>query len=143
MQLDKYDKKIAALLVKDARQSVSDISRQVNLSRSAVTDRIKRMEINGYITGYHAHLAQDSEQAVSAYFALSFRPLACEQLMPLIEAIPEIKLAHSISGDVDLILLVEAPNMARLNGIRSEMDQWPNVNKVVTHMCLMTRVARF
>jgi len=142
MQLDQYDKKIAALLVEDARQSVSDIGRQVNLSRSAVTDRIKRMEEKGYITGYHAHINQASAQSVSAYFSITFRPLSCELIQPYINALPEAKLAHSISGDVDLVLLVEAPSMSRLNEIRSDMDQWPNVAKVVTHMCLSSRLER-
>ncbi|WP_133011880.1 Lrp/AsnC family transcriptional regulator [Marinomonas flavescens] len=143
MQLDKYDKKIAALLVEDARQSVSDIARKVNLSRSAVTDRIKRMEEKGYITGYHAHIAHNTEQAVSAYFAVTFRPLSCELIQPYINAVPEIKLAHSISGDVDLLLLVDAPSMSRLSEIRGAMDQWPNLEKIVTHMCLSSRLERF
>ncbi|GAA0837369.1 MULTISPECIES: Lrp/AsnC family transcriptional regulator [Marinomonas] len=142
MQLDKYDKRIIALLVEDARQSVSDIGRQINLSRSAVTDRIKRMEEKGYITGYHAHINYGSALAVSAYFSITFRPLSCELIQPYIDALAEVKLAHSISGDVDLMLLVEAPSMTRLNEIRSEMDQWPNVAKVVTHMCLSSRLER-
>ena len=59
-----------------------------------------------------------------------------------INALSEVKLAHSISGDVDLLLLVEAPSMARLNEIRNEMDQWPNLEKIVTHMCLSSRLER-
>lgn len=142
MQLDNYDKKIVALLVEDARQSVSDIAHKVNLSRSAVTDRIKRMEEKGYITGYHAHISHTSALAVSAYFSVTFRPLSCELIQPYINALSEVKLAHSISGDVDLLLLVEAPSMARLNEIRNEMDQWPNLEKIVTHMCLSSRLER-
>ncbi|TYL47283.1 Lrp/AsnC family transcriptional regulator [Marinomonas sp. IMCC 4694] len=140
---DHYDQKILALLVDDARLSVSDISRQVNLSRSAVTERIKRMEDSSIITGYHAHTAVSKEEGVTAYLALTFRPLSCELVQPLIESLPEIKLAHSISGDLDLLLLVQASSMARLNVIRGEIDSWPNLNKVVTHMCLSSRLDRW
>ncbi|MEP0073175.1 MAG: Lrp/AsnC family transcriptional regulator [Marinomonas sp.] len=140
---DQYDQKILALLVNDARLSVSDISRQVNLSRSAVTERIKRMEDNGTITGYHAHTAVSKEEGVTAYLALTFRPLSCDLVQPLVEAIPEVKLSHSISGDLDLLLLVQASSMSRLNDIRSEMDSWPNLDKIVTHMCLSKRIDRW
>ncbi|WP_100637639.1 Lrp/AsnC family transcriptional regulator [Marinomonas polaris] len=140
---DHYDQKILALLVDDARLSVSDISRQVNLSRSAVTERIRRMEDNRTITGYHAHTSVSKEDGITAYLALTFRPLSCDLVQPLIEAIPEVKLAHSISGDLDLLLLVQASSMARLNTIRSEMDRWPNLHKIVTHMCLSNRLDRW
>ncbi|MGB0781805.1 MAG: Lrp/AsnC family transcriptional regulator [Marinomonas sp.] len=140
---DHYDQKILALLVSDARLSVSDISRQVNLSRSAVTERIKRMEDNRTITGYHAHTSVSKEEGVTAYLALTFRPLSCDLVQPYIESIPEIKMAHSISGDLDLMLLVQTHSMSRLNAIRSEMDSWPNLDKVVTHMCLANRVDRW
>lgn len=140
---DHYDQKILALLVDDARLSVSDISRKINLSRSAVSERIKRMEDNRTITGYHAHTSVSKEDGVTAYLALTFRPLSCDLVQPLIENIPEIKLAHSISGDLDLLLLVQAPSMARLNAIRSDMDGWPNLDKIVTHMCLSSRLDRW
>ncbi|MEO9275954.1 Lrp/AsnC family transcriptional regulator [Marinomonas sp. 5E14-1] len=140
---DQYDQKILGLLVNDARLSVSDISRQVNLSRSAVSERIKRMEDNGTITGYHAHTSVSKEEGVTAYLALTFRPLSCDLVQPLVEAIPEVKLSHSISGDLDLLLLVQTPSMARLNDIRNEMDSWPNLDKIVTHMCLSKRIDRW
>lgn len=143
MSLDRFDTKIVELLVADARMPVSEISKQVNLSRSAVTERIKRLETNQVITGYHAQLNTTEEANVSAYFSVTFRPLCCEQISELLPQIPEIKLAHSISGDTDLILFVEAPNMARLNEIRNMMDGWPNIHQVVTHMALTSRVRRF
>lgn len=142
MSLDRFDEKILALLVEDARTSLSEISKKINLSRSAVTERIKRLEEKGIITGYHAHLNLTDEHLVSAYFSLTFRPLYCEQIEALLVSIPEIKLAHSISGDIDLILFVEAASMNRLNDIRTIMDSWPNIEKIVTHMVLTDRVRR-
>lgn len=143
MPLDRYDQKILTLLVKDARLSVSDISRQVNLSRSAVSERIKRMEEEGQITGYHAHINVAKHEGVAAYIELAFQPLSCELVTPLVEAIPEVKLAHSVSGDVDMIMFVQASSMDRLCAIREEIEKWPNLHRVMTHMCLATRVDRW
>ncbi|MFM2483815.1 hypothetical protein [Celerinatantimonas yamalensis] len=66
------------------------------------------LEEKGVITGYHAHTKSDSNQTVMVYLALTFRPLSCQLVQPYIDKVPEIKLAHSISGNVDLMLLVEA-----------------------------------
>lgn len=142
MKLDSFDQKILALLVEDARLSVSDIARQVNLSRSAVTDRIKRLEENQTITGYHAKLNQHVESQVTAYFSVTFSPLCCDLISGLMQDIPEIKQAHSISGDIDLIVFVEAENMTRVNEIRGLMDAWPNVQRIMTHMVLADRLHR-
>lgn len=142
MNLDSYDKKIVALLVDDARLSISDISRSINLSRSAVAERVKRLEESGAITGYHAKVSLEGRNNVSAYFAMTFSPLSCDLVMePLLE-IPEIKLAHSISGDVDLMVFVEAESMSRISAIRESFDHLPNVQKVVTHTVLTPRINR-
>ena len=50
--MDKFDKQIIEMLRVNARSSVSDIARDVNLSRSAVTARIKKLEQDKMILGY-------------------------------------------------------------------------------------------
>lgn len=143
IMLDRYDRLILSLLQKNARVSVSDISRQVFLSRSAVKERILRMEDNGTIAGYQAVLKPTSaSNRTSVYFELTFSPLCCEELQPLIEAIPEVRLAHSISGDVDLILYVETDSMDRIGELRQAFDGWPNIKRVITHTSMITRVRR-
>jgi Lrp/AsnC family transcriptional regulator, leucine-responsive regulatory protein len=142
MKLDNFDQKIVALLVDDARLSISDMSRSINLSRSAVAERLKRLEESGTITGYHAKLAEKSHGKVSAYFAMTFSPLSCDLLVSPLNAIPEVKLAHSISGDVDLMVFVEAESMSRLNEIRESFDHLPNVKKIITHTVLIPRIER-
>ncbi len=54
--MDKFDRQIIEILQGDARASVSDIAREVNLSRSAVTARIKKLEQDKVILGYHDEL---------------------------------------------------------------------------------------
>lgn len=143
--LDRFDQLILNCLRDNARQSVSDISRTVHLSRSAVKERIRRMEDNGTIAGYKAVLGTGNttgNNPISAYFELTFSPLNCNELQPYIDAIPEVRLAHSISGDIDLILYVEAASMQRIGELRNAFDRWPNVKRVTTHTSLVTRIRR-
>jgi len=49
--MDKFDKQLLTILRNDARSSVTDMAKAVNLSRSAVTARIKKLESDGVILG--------------------------------------------------------------------------------------------
>ena len=53
--LDHTDQTILRLLCDNARISVAEIAETVNLSATPTIRRIKRLEDNGVITGYHAH----------------------------------------------------------------------------------------
>lgn len=52
--LDVTDKKLLALLVKNARLSISELSDAINLSATPTARRVKRLEELGVISGYHA-----------------------------------------------------------------------------------------
>ena len=54
--LDRIDNRIADLLTKNARLSLSEIGKEVGLSRVSVKKRIEQMERSGLIRGYHAQL---------------------------------------------------------------------------------------
>lgn len=69
-RMDKFDQLIIQALLQDARQSVSAIAEQVCLSRSAVAERLKRLEANGDIRGYQVLLRRSASQPVAAYFEI-------------------------------------------------------------------------
>lgn len=52
--LDTTDQKILRILTDDARLSIAEISEQINLSPTPTIRRIRRLEDDGVITGYHA-----------------------------------------------------------------------------------------
>ncbi len=55
-ELDKKNSKILSLLMLDARTTLSEISKKVELSKSNVSRRISQMETEEFITGYHAFI---------------------------------------------------------------------------------------
>ncbi len=139
--MDKFDIKIIEILEANARASVSDIAREVNLSRSAVTARIKKLEQDKLILGYHAQIAKpDSTNNVSAYFALKFDSSAslhsCELYAQQIYLIPGVKWCHAISGETDMMLYAEVESMAKLNAIRDELQSYPQLRHLMTHTVL-------
>jgi Lrp/AsnC family leucine-responsive transcriptional regulator len=83
-ELDAYDRKIVALLQKNARLGFSEIGRQIHLTSPAVAERVRRLEQAGVIEGFGArinlralgysfeafiHITVDSHDALDAWAA--------------------------------------------------------------------------
>ncbi|MGF1841938.1 Lrp/AsnC family transcriptional regulator [Vibrio clamense] len=140
--MDKFDQQIIDILKINGRCSVSELARDINLSRSAVTARMKKLEDDGVILGYEVKLAEaKSEQSsLGAYLALKFDTSSsthcCESYAKKIEAIPEVQWCHAISGETDMMLYVEACSMARINEIRDHLHTYPELRHLMTHAVL-------
>lgn len=134
--MDKFDQQILQLLRQNARQSVSDIAAAVHLSRSAVTERIRKLEQQKVILGYQVVLRSPSEVKVRAYFELQHKAARCQELIPFLRSFAELKSCHGISGEVDLMLFVEADSMARIHQIREQIDAHPDIVRIKTHMVM-------
>lgn len=134
--LDKFDKAIISELRLNARQSISFIAQQVNLSRSAVTERIKKLEQAGIIRGYQVLLSESQKQSVSAYFEIQHRCARCAEVIHIFTTIPEIITCQGITGDMDLLVYVHANSMQRLHEIREYIDAQADIIKIKTHVVL-------
>ncbi|RXJ72815.1 ArsR family transcriptional regulator [Veronia nyctiphanis] len=139
--MDKFDQHILQILRLNARSSVSDIARDVNLSRSAVTARIKKLEQDRVILGYHAEILENnSEELLRAYLALKYDTSSsdtrCETYAETFRQIEGVKWCHAISGETDMMLYLEVPGMSHINKIREEIQAIPEMKQVLTHVVM-------
>jgi len=134
--MDKFDQAIIAQLRRNARASISAIASEVNLSRSSVTERIKKLEKNNVIRGYQVLLSSSQQEGVSAYFEIQHKCARCAEVIPNFKAIPEIVTCHGISGDMDLLVFVKAPSMRRIHEIREHFDGLEDITKIKTHVVM-------
>lgn len=135
--MDKFDKKIIQLLRKDARISISSISREVNLSRPAVTERINKLETSGVIKGYQVVLAEpDEEKKIAVWFEMGFNGNLCSTRIPALIGLPEIKLCHGVSGDTDLLIYAEVDRMERLKELRIMLEEVEGLAQLKTHVIM-------
>ncbi|MBD9425206.1 Lrp/AsnC family transcriptional regulator [Pseudomonas sp. PDM15] len=132
--MDKFDRQIIALLRQDARTSVSQIAREISLSRSAVGERIRQLEQSGVIRGYHAQVAESGDGGVKAFLELFYKDGRCQDYVERMRAYPEIRQCCGISGETDMLVQVEAASMARLAEIRGVIESFPGMQRVKTHM---------
>ena len=132
--MDKFDRQIIALLRQDARTSISQIAREISLSRSAVGERIRQLEQDGVIRGYHALVADPAGGGVKAFLELFYKDGRCQDYVDRMRVFPEIRQCCGISGETDMLVQVEAASMARLAEIRGEIERFPGIQRVKTHM---------
>ncbi len=105
---DRIDIKILDLLQRQGRMSVTEVGEQVGLSTSPCSERIKRLERQGLITGYHARV----DAARLGKPLLVFIEITLSQKSPQIfEAVkrelgqmPDILECHLISGSFDYLV---------------------------------------
>ena len=113
--LDSVDIQILRCLQQDARITIKDLSREVNLSASLVFERIKRMEREGYIKRYVTVLdAEKLHKGFIVFCSVRLSPLnkkVAEEFCKIIQDIPEVTECYNISGHYDYLLKVHSPDM--------------------------------
>ncbi|SEM34858.1 Lrp/AsnC family transcriptional regulator [Chryseobacterium taichungense] len=113
--LDDKDLQLLRLLQKDAKLTVKELAKEVNLSPSPVFERVKRLEQEGYIKKYAALLdAEKLNLGLTVYCQLKLKSndsyLAIEFEREILE-IEEVAECYSISGDFDFLLKVYVRDM--------------------------------
>ncbi len=120
--LDEVDWAIIRELQAEARISLSELGRRVQLSASATTERVRNLEANGVITGYHA--AVDLVKVgypVLAVVRLKYPGNRHGPLHRLLAERPEILECLRTTGDDCYTLKVAATSMEHLEQLMDEL----------------------
>lgn len=111
--LDHHDSRILAELQADARLSMAELGRRVHLSQPAVTERVRRLEEVGVISGYRAVV--DSARLGYAIRAVIRVGRADEaRVRKAVEASPEVLTAFNVTGEDSWILEIAVRDVAHL-----------------------------
>jgi Lrp/AsnC family leucine-responsive transcriptional regulator len=144
IELDEKDRLLVAALRADSRQSLVALAKRSGLSRSAVHERLRRLESKSVIAGYTIRLgAAAINPAVRALVAVSFQPgKNCDHVVPHISGIPQVVSCWSLAGATDLMLLVECGTNGDLDTIRRQIATIAGVATVQTNVALKTHFDR-
>ena len=141
-ELDDLDRRLIAELCADARLTQVALAARVGLSRSAVQERIKRLEREGVIRGYTLRLDRERPPGVRAYLLVQGSGPSHERTARMLETFPEVRVADSVSGDTDLVLQVETERLEDLNRLRDEVAKLPGVAATRTLLVMAPRFDR-
>jgi Lrp/AsnC family transcriptional regulator len=123
--LDNIDRRILALLQRDATLSIADLAEQVGLSQTPCWKRVKRLEADGVITARVALL----DRALLGQGTTVFVSVRTSQhdedwlanFAEAIRAIPEVTEFYRMSGDVDYLLKIVCRDIADYDRIYKAM----------------------
>jgi Lrp/AsnC family leucine-responsive transcriptional regulator len=108
---DKIDARILRVLQRDGRISNLKLAEQVHLSPTAVTERVKRLQRDGFILGYKARLnpSKLGMRLVAFVEVLLDRATAdvMERFKAAVQQRDEILECHLIAGGFDYLLKVQ------------------------------------
>ncbi|HYE50205.1 MAG TPA: Lrp/AsnC family transcriptional regulator [Azospirillaceae bacterium] len=141
--LDETDGRILAVLEANGRETATRIAALVGLSRSAVQERVARLERDGVIQGYTVRLgAAARPPGLEAYLTLRLNGAVCPRIAPLLKAMPEILSIESLAGELDMIVKVRCPDMAALSAVRDRISRIRDVKSVTTAPVLAVHLDR-
>lgn len=141
--LDELDQKLLAALAANSSTSTSQLARRFRVARSTVQARIERLERNGIIAGYTIRLGKAvTLRRIRATVLLSVEPRAAAQVLQRLRSMPEVELAHTSTGRVDLILQVAAENTQALDETLDRIGAIPGVSDTESLIHLATKIDR-
>ncbi|MFD7975727.1 Lrp/AsnC family transcriptional regulator [Streptomyces sp. NPDC059071] len=139
---DPIDRQILDLLQSDGRIKLSELGRRVRLSPAAVTERVRRLEACGAITGYGAQIAPARlGYGIQAFIRVNPHGgynLKHPRTLELI-ARPEIREVHHVVGEDCWILKVAVTDTVHLEEI---LEQTSALGRTTTSIVLSSPVER-
>ncbi|GCD47747.1 Lrp/AsnC family transcriptional regulator [Streptomyces paromomycinus] len=115
---DATDRRILDVLQHNGRAGYAELARAVSMSASAVTERVRRLEEAGVISGYAA-VVDPARVGLSvlAFVRLRYPNGSDAAFRGLLESTPEILEAHHVTGDDCFVLKVAARSMKHLEEV--------------------------
>lgn len=143
MKLTTADEALLALLREDARASTAQIARRLGVSRTTVQSRIEKLERQGTIGGYTVRVHDAVEQAyIRAHIMITVLPKQMPQVVKALQAIPEVRELHSVSGPYDLVALGAAPTVSEMDVLTDRIGALDGVGRTTSAIVLSTKFAR-
>lgn len=140
-RLDDIDRMILAELQADGRMTNVELARRVGISAPPCLRRVRTLEEQGYIKGYHAEVdARELGFEVQVFASVGLVSQA-EADLSAFEARcrgwPLVRECHMLNGEVDFILKCVAPDLSTFQSfLTGELTAAENVASVKTSLVI-------
>jgi Lrp/AsnC family leucine-responsive transcriptional regulator len=142
-EIDLFDRKIIGALTDDGRKSVTELARQVGLSKTPCQVRLKRLVDHGYIVGFRAILDPQKlgmDHVAFAEVKLSdTRENALGEFNAAVRKIKEVEECHMIAGSFDYLLKVRTADIKKYRQVLGErISSLPHVASTSTFVVMQS-----
>jgi DNA-binding Lrp family transcriptional regulator len=140
-RLDEIDRKILAELQADGRMTNVELARRVGISAPPCLRRVRTLEEQGYIRGYHANVdARELGFEVQVFAMVGLQSQAEADLSAFearCRAWSLVRECHMLNGEVDFILKCVAPDLLTFQRfLTEELTAAKNVGSVKTSLVI-------
>ena len=147
VKLDKIDRRILRDLQDDGRMTNVELAERVGISAPPCLRRVRALERDGFIRGYHADVSPEKlgfSVIIFAFVGLSSQSetdlVAFEKM---IENWEEVRECHMLSGETDFLLKIVAHDWDSFQRfLTSKLTPAPNVSNVKTALAFRTKKQR-
>ena len=138
MNLDAIDCKILVELQKDGRESASNIAEKIKVSVPTITERIRKLQDSGVITGFQAVVDPTSIglDVAAIITVISGSSQYYKEVTLAVEETPEVVQCFSTTGNGSHTLLVTTKNSNTLEELLRKIQSWPGVTRTETQIIL-------
>lgn len=140
---DELDRRLVALLRKDARMPIARLAKSLGVSRATLYARLRKLQQSGIIEGFTVRLnAEVDRRQIRAHVLIKVSAKLARSTEKQLQAMPEITTLHAISGVYDLIAELEAASAAELNELIDRIGELQGVEKTTSSILLATKWSR-
>ena len=147
MRLDPIDRKILAELQADGRMTNVELAKRVGISAPPCLRRVRTLEEQGFIKGYHADVdARELGFEVQVFAMVGLVSQAEADLSAFEELCrnwPLVRECHMLNGEIDFMLKIVAHDLNEFQSfLTSELTPAPNVASVKTALTIRSSKVR-
>lgn len=143
MDLNRNDRRLIKALQRNARQTVSELARELDLSRTTVQKRLAQLEASGIIAGYQVKLGDNYRSGTfQAYVNLVVDPHLGSQVASALERLAEVEALYTVSGKIDLVAIIRVTAPAELDRILDRIGELDGVRDTDSAIVLATKFDR-
>ena len=133
------DEELLSILRCNARASGSDIARATGVSRTAIQNRLTKLENSGVIKAYSIVLGSEySNKLITSNVSLKVNPNLRQNICIALRKLHSISHIYSISGEFDLLVTIQAQTLEKLSEILNVVCSLEGVERTNSSIILDT-----
>jgi Lrp/AsnC family transcriptional regulator len=139
-KLDDIDRRILRFLQQDATISFERLAKKVNISKTAVWNRIQRLQQSGVIMR-QAAIVNAPRAGLREVFFVTIRTNShdavwLDNFHRAIQEMPEIQEAHRLAGEIDYLLKVRVPSTAEFDAFYKRLIARVSIYNVTSSLSM-------
>lgn len=143
MDLTRNDHRLLAALQRDARKSISDLARELDLSRTTVQKRLGQLEAANVIAGYNVKLGEQYRaNTIQAYVNLVVKPRYSVTVARELEAMSEVEALYTVSGKIDLVAIMRVSSPSDMDRALDQIAEIKGIQDTDSAVVLATKFDR-